>query len=248
MASCCSYTDLPLMMESYFQLQILTQNHHIRIFAGGETPIFIEKPNCFCGIDGGTLYSAGQGDPHISDGSAHTVHEIGRRSCNGGCALSISSRKKCCEGADEFGSNVPQPPGRRREYIIQDSIYLKNYATDSRGDGDCSLQDARYGVRGYGGKVRTCGADYLGDGAMFPTRTKTDARLVSLCELQAIRQAASIPIVVIGEINRGNAALFPGMGIDRLAVISAILTRSAASELIDILSMHSPQIMWNRAG
>ena len=71
------------MMEYHFQLQILIQNHHIRIFAGGETPIFIKKPNGFCGIDGGALYSAGQGDPHIPDGSAHTVHKIGRRSCNG---------------------------------------------------------------------------------------------------------------------------------------------------------------------
>lgn len=84
------------------------------------------------------------------------------------------------------------------------------------------------------------GADYLGVGAMFPTRTKSDARLVSLCELQAIRQAVSIPIVVIGGINRENAALFPGMGIDGLAVISAILTRPdirlAASELTDIFN------------
>ena len=67
-----------------------------------------------------------------------------------------------------------------------------------------------------------------------------DARLVSLCELQAIRQAVSIPIVVIGGINREIAALFPGMGIDGLAVISAILTRPdirlEASELIDIFN------------
>lgn len=85
------------------------------------------------------------------------------------------------------------------------------------------------------------GADYLGVGAMFPTRTKSDARLVSLHELRAIRQAVSIPIVVIGGINRENAALFPGMGIDGLAVISAILAQSdirqAASELKDIFTM-----------
>lgn len=82
------------------------------------------------------------------------------------------------------------------------------------------------------------GADYLGVGAIFPTRTKSDARLVPIRELQAIRQAVTIPIVVIGGINRENAARFPGMGVDGLAVISAILAqpdiRLAAAELKDI--------------
>ncbi len=49
------------------------------------------------------------------------------------------------------------------------------------------------------------GADYLGVGAMFPTGTKTDADSVSMEELQKIRAAVSLPIVVIGGINKGNA-------------------------------------------
>ena len=89
-------------------------------------------------------------------------------------------------------------------------------------------------------KARKDGADYLGVGAMFPTRTKSDARRVPFRELRAIRQAVPIPIVVIGGINRENAALFPGMGIDGLAVISAILAqpdiRLAAAELKNIFA------------
>lgn len=82
------------------------------------------------------------------------------------------------------------------------------------------------------------GADYLGVGAMFPTGTKTDAESVSMEELQKIRVAVSLPIVVIGGINKGNAGRFKPMGIDGLAVVSAIIAQSdikaAAAELKDL--------------
>ena len=82
------------------------------------------------------------------------------------------------------------------------------------------------------------GADYLGVGAMFPTGTKTDADSVSMEELQKIRAAVSLPIVVIGGINKGNAWRFKSMGIDGLAVVSAIIAQSdikaAAAELKDL--------------
>lgn len=82
------------------------------------------------------------------------------------------------------------------------------------------------------------GADYLGVGAMFPTGTKTDADSVSMEELQKIRAAVSLPIVVIGGINKGNAWRFKPMGIDGLAVVSAIIAQSdikaAAAELKDL--------------
>ena len=82
------------------------------------------------------------------------------------------------------------------------------------------------------------GADYLGVGAMFPTGTKTDADSVSMEELQKIRAAVSLPIVVIGGINKGNAGRFKPMGFDGLAVVSAIIAQSdikaAAAELKDL--------------
>lgn len=82
------------------------------------------------------------------------------------------------------------------------------------------------------------GADYLGVGAMFPTGTKTDADSVSMEELQKIRAAVSLPIVVIGGINKGNAGRFKPMGIDGLAVVSAIIAqadiKAAAAELKDL--------------
>ena len=82
------------------------------------------------------------------------------------------------------------------------------------------------------------GADYLGVGAMFPTGTKTDADSVSMEELQKIRTAGSLPIVVIGGISKGNTGRFKPMGIDGLAVVSAIIAQSdikaAAAELKDL--------------
>lgn len=69
------------------------------------------------------------------------------------------------------------------------------------------------------------GADYLGVGAMFPTGTKPDAGFVSMEELERIRREVDIPIVVIGGINKENAMLFQPMGIDGLAVVSAVIAQ-----------------------
>ena len=80
------------------------------------------------------------------------------------------------------------------------------------------------------------GADYLGVGAMFATGTKTDAAIVSMEELEAIRRAVSIPIVVIGGINKQTLGNFKGTGVDGLAVVSAIVAQpdpeAAARELL----------------
>ncbi len=68
------------------------------------------------------------------------------------------------------------------------------------------------------------GADYLGVGALFPTGTKTDAEFVSMEELKKIREAVSLPIVGIGGINEKNLPLLNGMGIDGIAVVSALIS------------------------
>ena len=69
------------------------------------------------------------------------------------------------------------------------------------------------------------GADYVGVGAMFPTGTKPDAGFVSMEELGRIRKAVDIPIVVIGGISRENAMFFRPMGVDGLAVVSAVIAQ-----------------------
>ena len=67
------------------------------------------------------------------------------------------------------------------------------------------------------------GADYLGVGAMYATGTKKDAKVTSREELLKIRQAVKIPIVVIGGINQKTLSNFKGIGINGLAVVSAVI-------------------------
>ena len=69
------------------------------------------------------------------------------------------------------------------------------------------------------------GADYLGVGAMYSRDTKTDARPVTMEELKEIRKNVDIPIVVIGGINMNTLGNFKNMGIDGLAVVSAIVAQ-----------------------
>lgn len=83
------------------------------------------------------------------------------------------------------------------------------------------------------------GADYIGVGAMIPTGSKTDAKIVSIDELSAIRAAVTIPIMIIGGLNCDNLLRFAGMGVNAIAVISAIIAqediRTAASEMKKII-------------
>ncbi len=84
-------------------------------------------------------------------------------------------------------------------------------------------------------KATEAGADYLGIGAMFTTDTKADAHLTAIKELQRIREAVSLPIVVIGGISKETVPFFRGSGIEGLAVVSAIVAQEdvagAAQEL-----------------
>lgn len=81
------------------------------------------------------------------------------------------------------------------------------------------------------------GADYLGVGAMKATNTKTDADIVTIEELDKIRAAVDIPIVVIGGVNKTTLDEFKGRA-DGIAVVSAIVAASdptaAARELLSL--------------
>jgi len=69
------------------------------------------------------------------------------------------------------------------------------------------------------------GADYLGVGAMFTTKTKSDADAVTFDTLREICAAVTIPVVAIGGINEKNISLLDGSGIVGVAVVSAIFAQ-----------------------
>lgn len=138
--------------------------------------------------------------------------------------LIVNDRIDVALAVDAAGVHVGQtdiPPRIARKLIGKDKLL---------GVSASSLQEAV--------KAQADGADYLGVGAMLPTRTKKDARYVSMDELQKIRKEIHIPIVAIGGIRKENAYRFRQCGADGVAVVSAIIARpdirQAAEELITV--------------
>lgn len=66
------------------------------------------------------------------------------------------------------------------------------------------------------------GADYLGSGAAFVTSTKTDAGAIDHKVLADVARSVKIPVVAIGGINKDNISQLEGLGLDGVAVVSAI--------------------------
>lgn len=67
------------------------------------------------------------------------------------------------------------------------------------------------------------GADYLGIGAIFPTKTKLDAKENNIENLKNIKREINIPIVAIGGINQENIIEVSRTGVAGAAMVSAIL-------------------------
>lgn len=83
------------------------------------------------------------------------------------------------------------------------------------------------------------GADYIGVGDVFGTATKSDTHHVSLEELAKIRNVVEIPMVAIGGVNTENVGRLAGIGVNGVAVISAVLgaknITEAAEEMVRLV-------------
>ena len=66
------------------------------------------------------------------------------------------------------------------------------------------------------------GADYLGVGAMFSTSTKTDVDVLPKEVLKDICEAVDVPVVAIGGISKANMLELSRIGVDGVALVSAI--------------------------
>ena len=69
------------------------------------------------------------------------------------------------------------------------------------------------------------GADYLGCGAVFGTKTKAGVDKLGLENLKAIRQSVAVPMVGIGGVNVDNYAEVLATGANGAAIISGILAQ-----------------------
>ena len=107
------------------------------------------------------------------------------------------------EGIHIGQDDLPPAEVRRR---VGDSMIL--------GVSAHSLQEARDAVKN--------GADYLGVGAVFATKTKTDTKPLPIETVREICAAVSVPVVAIGGIQKNNLLELTGTGIAGVALVRAI--------------------------
>lgn len=128
-----------------------------------------------------------------------------------GVPLIINDRLDICQAVDAAGVHLGQsdlPCAEARKILGADKIIGVSAATPEEA-----------------AKAQADGADYLGVGAVFPTTTKTNTRKVTPEIIRGIRQAVTIPFVVIGGVNAENITRLYGLGIDGAAVISAVIAQ-----------------------
>lgn len=103
------------------------------------------------------------------------------------------------------------------------------------GQDDMSCQDARriLGDKIIGVSAETIeeavvaqqeGADYLGVGAIYPTKSKADASLTGIEGLRNIITSVQIPVVAIGGIGKEQVAETMQTGTAGVAVVSAVMS------------------------
>ena len=174
--------------------------------------------------------------------STETLEEAVEQAIIGGCTL-VQLREKDCSSLD-FYNNAVKVKGITDKYnvplLINDRLDIA-LAVDAAGVhvgqsdlpatvvrkivGEDKIIGVSTGSLEQALKAQKDGADYIGVGAMYATGTKKDANPTSIGELKKIRENISLPIVVIGGINKERIKDFEGMGIDGLAIVSAIIAQ-----------------------
>jgi len=72
-------------------------------------------------------------------------------------------------------------------------------------------------------KAQSHGADYIGFGSVFQTKTKPDRQPMDLDLLQKVVKKLKIPVFPIGGISRENIGQLTSLGVNRVAVCRDIL-------------------------
>ena len=82
-----------------------------------------------------------------------------------------------------------------------------------------------------GVEAEQAGADYLGIGAIFPTKTK-ETPLTGLEIVKAINDATTIPSVAIGGIKEGKLAAVGGTGVAGVSIVSDIMLAESVGQKV----------------
>ncbi len=174
--------------------------------------------------------------------STETLEEAVEQSIIGGCTL-VQLREKDCSSLDFYNAAIKVKKITDKykvPLLINDRLDIA-LAVDAAGVhigqsdlpatvvrkiiGEDKIIGVSTGSLEQAIRAQKDGADYLGVGAMYATGTKKDANSTSMEELKKIRESVSLPIVVIGGINKEKIKDFEGMGIDGLAIVSAIIAQ-----------------------
>ncbi len=91
-------------------------------------------------------------------------------------------------------------------------------------------------------KAQANGADYLGVGAAFGSKTKLDAQALSHKVIQTITETVDIPVVAIGGINRQNAMELRGTKVQGIAVISDLFAQGDVKKAAQTLKYIAEQV------
>ncbi|MEO0123838.1 MAG: thiamine phosphate synthase [candidate division WOR-3 bacterium] len=84
-------------------------------------------------------------------------------------------------------------------------------------------------------KAQDNGADYLGVGAIFPTKTKQNARICGLDLIRKLKSKINIPIIAIGGINDKNYKKVLKAGADGIAIVSYLFEGSLKKNLQSLI-------------
>ena len=174
--------------------------------------------------------------------STETLEEAVEQAIIGGCTL-VQLREKDCSSLDFYNTAVKVKEITDKynvPLLINDRLDIA-LAVDAAGVhvgqsdlpvsvvrkiiGEDKIIGISAGTLEEALKGQRDGADYLGVGAMYATGTKKDANPTSMEELKKIRENVSLPIVVIGGINKERIKDFEGIEIDGLAIVSAIIAQ-----------------------
>ena len=84
-------------------------------------------------------------------------------------------------------------------------------------------------------RAELLGADYIGSGAIFGTKTKDNAKKLEIGELKKIVVNVKIPVFAIGGINIDNVNIIKNIGLQGICAVSGILSEKDCKKAVDIM-------------
>ena len=177
--------------------------------------------------------------------------DILKKSIRGGVDI-VQLRDKAGSAKDilAFSKKAKKIIGNKVPYIINDRVDLAVVADASGvhlGQNDIPFEHARriMGKRAIIGiscqnlqharKAQREGADYIGFGSVFKTKTKPGRSPMDVEYLKKVVREIKVPVFAIGGIAQDNIGLLRQMGVERVAVCREICLAKDVSRMTQIL-------------